>query len=54
MLYLQKDANVFFQEGVCHYGLKGARVTFAGKLNKIVTTGFSKRSERQFAIWNSV
>ncbi|EDV21240.1 uncharacterized protein TRIADDRAFT_60260 [Trichoplax adhaerens] len=39
-------------EGICHFGLKGARVIFAGKFNKIITTGFSKHSERQFAVWD--
>ncbi|KAF8959637.1 microtubule binding protein [Flammula alnicola] len=34
-----------------HSGIKGSRVAWMGDLDKIATTGFSKMSDRQVAIW---
>ena len=42
------------QEGNCHQGTKPARVVFCGTTNKLFTTGFSRMSERQYAVWNAV
>lgn len=36
-----------------HSGIKGSRVTWMGDLGKLATTGFSKMSDRQVAIWDS-
>ncbi|KAG5636791.1 hypothetical protein H0H81_006844 [Sphagnurus paluster] len=36
-----------------HGGIKGARVVWMGDLDKIATTGFSKMSDRQVAIWET-
>lgn len=36
-----------------HGGIKGARVVWMGDLDKIVTTGFSKMSDRQVSIWET-
>jgi coronin-1B/1C/6 len=36
-----------------HSGVKGSRVQFLGGLDRIVTTGFSKTSERQVFLWDS-
>lgn len=36
-----------------HGGVKGARVTWMGDSDKIATTGFSKMSDRQVAIWET-
>ncbi|XP_006820760.1 coronin-1C-like [Saccoglossus kowalevskii] len=40
------------QEGNGHEGAKPQRVVFL-KDNKIITTGFSKMSERQYALWDA-
>jgi hypothetical protein len=40
------------QQGQGHEGAKSFRVTFCGELNRLFTTGFSKVSERQFAVWD--
>lgn len=40
------------QEGTGHEGTKPSRVVFCGKTNRLFTTGFSKMSERQFALWD--
>ncbi|KAG5641190.1 hypothetical protein DXG03_005790 [Asterophora parasitica] len=36
-----------------HGGIKGSRVAWMGDLDKIATTGFSKMSDRQVAIWET-
>lgn len=35
-----------------HDGNKGTRVTFLGEKEKLFTVGFSRMSERQFAVWD--
>ncbi|KAK4051796.1 Coronin-like protein crn1 [Microbotryomycetes sp. JL201] len=36
-----------------HAGVKGSRVQWMGSLDRIVTTGFSRTSERQVYVWDS-
>ncbi|PLW08022.1 hypothetical protein PCASD_22502 [Puccinia coronata f. sp. avenae] len=36
-----------------HMGIKGSRVEWMGRLDRICTTGFSKFSDRQVFVWNS-
>ncbi|KAM0754761.1 DUF1900-domain-containing protein [Meredithblackwellia eburnea MCA 4105] len=36
-----------------HTGVKGSRVAWMGSLDRIVTTGFSRTSERQVFVWDS-
>ncbi|KAG6891135.1 hypothetical protein C0992_010430 [Termitomyces sp. T32_za158] len=36
-----------------HGGIKGSRVVWMGDLDRIATTGFSKMSDRQVAIWET-
>ncbi|KAK4692143.1 hypothetical protein P7C70_g9193, partial [Phenoliferia sp. Uapishka_3] len=36
-----------------HSGIKGSRVAWMGSLDRIVTTGFSRTSERQVYVWDS-
>ncbi|KAJ7581865.1 microtubule binding protein [Mycena floridula] len=36
-----------------HGGIKGARITFMGDTGRLATTGFSKMSDRQVAVWES-
>lgn len=39
------------QQGQGHEGTKASRVVWCGESNKLFTTGFSKMSERQYAVW---
>ena len=39
-------------EGQGHEGSKPSRICFLGTMNKLFTTGFSKMSERQYALWD--
>ena len=41
------------QEGKCHDGAKPAQVSYL-KDGKLFTTGFSRMSERQYALWDEV
>ncbi|SGY63106.1 BQ5605_C007g04774 [Microbotryum silenes-dioicae] len=36
-----------------HSGIKGSRVCWMGSLDRIVTTGFSRTSDRQLFVWDS-
>jgi hypothetical protein len=40
-------------EGSSHAGGKPSRVVFCGSTKKLFTTGYSKMSERQYALWES-
>jgi hypothetical protein len=40
------------QEGVCHAGTKACKVVFLGNTGHVLTTGFSRHSDRQYAVWN--
>jgi len=39
-------------QGQAHHGSKASKVTFLGDSGKLFTTGFSKFSDRQFAVWS--
>jgi len=42
------------QEGEGHQGSKASKVAFLGRLKRLFTTGFSRHSERQYALWDTV
>lgn len=37
---------------MCHQGSKASKVTFLGSMGKVLTTGFSRHSDRQYAVWD--
>ncbi|XP_054161740.1 coronin-2B-like isoform X2 [Oppia nitens] len=39
--------------GLCHHGAKAARVVFLGDSGRLFTTGFSRYSDRQWAVWSA-
>ena len=39
-------------KGLCHQGTKASRVAYIGNTGTLFTTGFSKFSDRQIAIWS--
>jgi len=41
------------EEGPGHQGPKSSKVAFLGNLNKLFTTGFSRGSDRQYAVWDA-
>jgi len=41
------------QTTVCHESLRGARVVWMQKFNRIFTCGYSKAAERQFKLWDT-
>jgi coronin-1B/1C/6 len=45
-------ANSVVQEVEAHQGIKGMRVTYLGRKEKLFSMGFSKTSERQFSLWD--
>ncbi|CAN7980333.1 unnamed protein product, partial [Ixodes pacificus] len=46
-----RTGNVI-REGVCHQGSKAAKVVFLGDTGRMFTTGFSRFSDRQWAVWS--
>jgi len=38
--------------GECHEGIKPSKVVFLGDSGRLLTTGFSRHSDRQYAIWD--
>lgn len=40
------------QEGVCHVGSKSSKVVYLGETGRLFTTGFSRQSDRQYAVWD--
>jgi len=45
-------SGAIVSEGKSHEGSKASRVVFCGESNTMFTTGFSRMSERQYAIWD--
>jgi coronin-1B/1C/6 len=45
-------SNSVVHEVEAHQGVKGMRVTYLGRKDKLFSMGFSKTSERQFSIWD--
>jgi coronin-2 len=43
---------MIFQEMICHSGSKASKVTFLGTSGRLLTTGFSRHSDRQYSIWD--
>ena len=40
------------REGVCHVGSKASKVIYLGETGRLFTTGFSRTSDRQYAVWS--
>ncbi|KAI9184292.1 Coronin-like protein crn1 [Blastocladiella emersonii ATCC 22665] len=45
-------AKTVAQETAGHQGIKGSRAVWLGDLDKLVTTGFSRTSDRQINVWD--
>ncbi|XP_046592523.1 coronin-2B isoform X1 [Neodiprion lecontei] len=45
-------SGIVVSEGVCHAGTKASKVVFLGNSGRLLTTGFSRHSDRQYAIWS--
>lgn len=48
---IEPRSGIVISEGICHNGTKCSKVVFLDN-EKVLTTGFSKHSDRQYAIWN--
>ncbi|XP_011303428.1 coronin-2B-like isoform X3 [Fopius arisanus] len=45
-------SGIVVSEGICHAGTKASKVVFLGGTGRLLTTGFSKHSDRQYAVWS--
>lgn len=48
---IEPRTEIVISEGICHQGTKCSKVIFLDN-GRILTTGFSKHSDRQFAVWD--
>lgn len=37
---------------MCHSGSKASKVVYLGSTGRLLTTGFSRHSDRQYSVWN--
>jgi coronin-1B/1C/6 len=49
---LDPRAQTVVAETICHEGVKGLRALWMGNKNRIFTVGFTKMSEREYAMWD--
>ncbi|XP_058837542.1 coronin-1C-like isoform X2 [Topomyia yanbarensis] len=48
---IEPRSGIVVSEGTCHLGTKCSKAVFLDN-NRILTTGFSRHSDRQYAVWN--
>ncbi|XP_058466744.1 coronin-1C-like isoform X1 [Malaya genurostris] len=48
---IEPRSGIVVSEGICHLGTKCSKAVFLDN-NRILTTGFSRHSDRQYAVWN--
>lgn len=48
---IEPRSGIVVSEGICHMGTKCSKAVFLDN-NRILTTGFSRHSDRQFAVWD--
>ncbi|KAK5650758.1 hypothetical protein RI129_001787 [Pyrocoelia pectoralis] len=48
---IEPRSGIVKLEGLCHAGSKSSKVAFLGS-GKLITTGFSRHSDRQYSIWD--
>lgn len=39
---------------MCHAGSKASKVIFLGSTGRLLTTGFSRHSDRQYSVWDEI
>ncbi|GBP19644.1 Coronin-2B [Eumeta japonica] len=49
---IEPRSGIVVSEGLCHQGTKASKCTFLGSQGRVLTTGFSRHSDRQYAVWD--
>ncbi|XP_066992330.1 coronin-2B isoform X2 [Anabrus simplex] len=49
---IEPRKGIVLSEGICHAGTKACKVVFLGNTGRLLTTGFSRHSDRQYAVWS--
>lgn len=49
---IEPRKGIVLSEGICHAGTKACKAVFLGNTGRILTTGFSRHSDRQYAVWS--
>nr|CAI5833955.1 unnamed protein product [Callosobruchus analis] len=49
---IEPRSGIVKAEGACHLGSKASKVVYLGATGKLLTTGFSRFSDRQYSVWD--
>ncbi|XP_076259634.1 coronin-2B-like isoform X4 [Rhynchophorus ferrugineus] len=49
---IEPRSGIVKSEGICHEGSKASKVTYLGSSGRLLTTGFSRHSDRRYAVWD--
>ncbi|XP_060527324.1 coronin-2B-like isoform X2 [Cylas formicarius] len=49
---IEPRSGIVKSEGICHDGSKASKVVFLGSTGRLLTTGFSRYSDRRYAVWD--
>ncbi|XP_065333735.1 coronin-2B-like isoform X3 [Cloeon dipterum] len=49
---IEPRTGAVVSSGECHEGIKPCKVVFLGDSGRLLTTGFSRHSDRQYAVWD--
>ncbi|XP_066254393.1 coronin-2B-like isoform X2 [Euwallacea similis] len=49
---IEPRSGIIKSEGICHEGPKSSKVVYLGATGRLLTTGFSRYSDRRYAVWD--
>ncbi|XP_023018501.2 coronin-2B isoform X2 [Leptinotarsa decemlineata] len=49
---IEPRSGIVKSEGICHAGPKASKVVYLGSTGRLLTTGFSRHSDRQYSVWD--
>ncbi|XP_050293118.1 coronin-2B-like isoform X1 [Anthonomus grandis grandis] len=49
---IEPRSGMVKSEGICHEGSKASKVAYLGASGRLLTTGFSRHSDRRYAVWD--
>ncbi|XP_028131173.2 coronin-2B isoform X2 [Diabrotica virgifera virgifera] len=49
---IEPRSGIVKTEGICHAGSKASKVVYLGSTGQLLTTGFSRHSDRQYSVWD--
>ncbi|XP_077293080.1 coronin-2B-like [Arctopsyche grandis] len=49
---IEPRSGIVVSEGQCHQGTKASKACFLGSQGRVLTSGFSRHSDRQYCVWD--